>query len=317
MRQDTREELSWWAQLDGDDTVEQGGGFMKVRPQKPKRTETMARAELVEELYQPEADYNFTYKASRHEQQWLSAALAGFYDDSLISDVLHLVRGGKEANVYCCQAHPTLGRGLLAAKVYRPSLLRNLKNDALYKEGRALLGDDGKALRDHRSLRAVRKKTRVGTELSITSWIEYEFQILRRLYTAGADVPRPVAQLGNTILMEYIGEVASPAPTLSGIALPREEIQPIFERLIANVRLMLDNNLVHADLSAYNVLYWEGQVKIIDFPQVVDPVGNRNGFDLLQRDVQRLCQYFQRQGLRANPGALAGEMWNHYERRRM
>ena len=317
MRQDAREELGWWAQLAGDDPVERARGINKVRPQKPKRTEVTIRSELVEELYQPEADYNFTYKASRHEQQWLSAALASFYDDSLISDVLHLVRGGKEANVYCCQAHPTLGMGLLAAKVYRPSLLRNLKNDAMYKEGRALLGDDGKALRDHRSQRAVRKKTRVGTELSITSWIEYEFQVLRRLHAAGADVPRPVAQSGTTILMEYIGEVASPAPTLSGVALARDEIQPLFERLMGNVRLMLENNLVHADLSAYNVLYWEGQVKIIDFPQVVDPIGNRNGFDLLQRDVQRVCQYFERQGLRTNPRALAGEMWNYFEGRRM
>jgi RIO kinase 1 len=74
--------------------------------------------------------------------------------------------------------------------------------------------------------------------------------------------------------------------------------------------------VIHADLSAYNVLYWEGSVTIIDFPQAVDPLGNRSGFDLLRRDVQRLCDYFARYGVRANPQALAGELWTWYERRR-
>jgi RIO kinase 1 len=193
-------------------------------------------------------------------------------------------------------------------------MLRNLKNDAIYKEGRAVLNDDGQEMRDHRSRRAIQKKTRVGSEMAITSWIEYEFQTLRRLYRVGVDVPKPVAQSGNAILMEYIGEAGNPAPTLSKVALLPEEVQPLFERLVDNVRRMLANNLVHADLSAYNVLYWEGEVKIIDFPQVIDPLNNRRGFDLLFRDVARLCQYFSKYGLVANPRVLAGEMWTRFER---
>jgi RIO kinase 1 len=113
--------------------------------------------------------------------------------------------------------------------------------------------------------------------------------------------------------MEYIGEAGSPAPTLNKV-LPPEEVRPLFDRLVDNVRRMLAINLVHADLSAYNVLYWEGEVKIIDFPQVIDPLNNRRGFDLLLRDVTRLCQYFSKYGLRANPRVLAGEMWTRFER---
>jgi RIO kinase 1 len=309
--------MDWWSQLEEDDEAEGTARHRRVRPARPKRTEGQARSELAGQLYQPEAGYNFTYKAARHEQLWISTALEKFYDDSLITDVLRIVKGGKEANVYCCRANPALGMELLAAKIYRPRMLRNLKNDALYREGRVLLDDEGKALHDQRSQRAIRKKTRIGSEMSITSWIEHEYKTLDRLYQAGADVPRPITQAGNAILMAYIGEEGSPAPTLSEVTLSRAEAKPLFDRLIENVRLMLERHLVHADLSAYNVLYWEGSATIIDFPQGVDSLRNRRAFDLLLRDVERLCQYFARYGVRANAQALAGELWNRYERGRM
>ena len=53
--------------------------------------------------------------------------------------------------------------------------------------------------------------------------------------------------------------------------LEQSEAQALFERLLQNLEIMLGCQRVHADLSAYNVLYWEGQLKIIDFPQAVDP----------------------------------------------
>jgi RIO kinase 1 len=309
--------MDWWLQLDENYEEQAIVRPRKVRPGKSRRTVDQDRSELAEQLDQPESGYPFTYKAARHEALWISTALGMFYDDSLITDVLRMVKGGKEANVYCCQANPALGLDLLAAKIYRPRMLRNLKNDALYREGRAVLDDDGKSLRDTRSQRAIRKKTRIGSEMSITSWIEHEYRMLEELYRAGADVPRPVAQAGNAILMAYIGEEGSPAPTLSEVTLPHAEARPMFDRLMENVRLMLEHHLVHADLSAYNVLYWEGSATIIDFPQGVDSLRNRRAFDLLRRDVERLCQYFTRYGLRANPRALSVDLWNRYERGRM
>jgi catechol 2,3-dioxygenase-like lactoylglutathione lyase family enzyme len=45
-----------------------------------------------------------------------------------ILDVLRRVKGGKEANVYCCRTHPSTGVDLLAAKLYRPRMFRNLRS---------------------------------------------------------------------------------------------------------------------------------------------------------------------------------------------
>lgn len=85
-----------------------------------------------------------------HERQWLIESLSSFYRDNVIFDVIRQVKSGKEANVYCCEAHPATGVELIAAKLYRPRILRTLKNDAIYKAGRMLRGEDGKELKGRR-----------------------------------------------------------------------------------------------------------------------------------------------------------------------
>ena len=263
-------------------------------------------------------DFNPTFHSSRYEREWILNWLGEFYDDLLITDVLSKVKGGKEATVYCCAAHPSTGLELIAAKVYRPRIFRNLRNDARYRQGRKILDSSGQELLDERLLRAVGKKTEVGREVMHTSWIEHEYQTLQTLYAAGADVPRPVARGNNTILMEYLGEPSAPAPALNEVRLEADEARPMFKRLVRNVEIMLACNKVHGDLSAYNVLYWEGEVKLIDFPQAVDPRGNRDAYDIFQRDVLRLCQYFARHGVRSQPRVIAGEMWlRDQDRQRM
>jgi RIO kinase 1 len=79
-----------------------------------------------------------------------------------------------------------------------------------------------------------------------------------------------------------------------------------------NVELFLANNLVHADLSAYNVLVWGDEIRIIDFPQAVDARTNRNARDLLFRDLENVCRHFSRYGIRAESGAIAGRLWNDF-----
>ena len=51
-----------------------------------------------------ENQMTMTFGAGASEEALLQAALGGFYRDHVITDVLARVKGGKEANVYCCQA---------------------------------------------------------------------------------------------------------------------------------------------------------------------------------------------------------------------
>jgi len=263
-----------------------------------------------------ENDFVPSYAAAldplHYERQWVIDSVSGFYHDNIITDLTRLVKGGKEANVFCCTATPDTGVDLIAAKLYRPRTLRHLRNDAVYREGRLILDSDGKEAKGDREARAMRKKTKFGKHLGFMSWILHEYGVQRELYDDGADVPRPIAQRGNTILMDYVGDDWGPAPTLSEISLASAEAQPLFERVMENVRLMLRHHLVHGDLSAYNILYWEGQITIIDFPQMVDARKNQNAFLLFQRDIQRVCEYFVHHGAKTDPTDLSLDIWDTY-----
>jgi RIO kinase 1 len=230
--------------------------------------------------------------------------------------VLAVVKGGKEASVYRCQALPHTGETLLAAKVYRPHQFRQIRNDAIYREGRGLLSSGGADLNQtvhgDRLRRAVGKKTAFGRQVSHTSWLMHEFKTLDSLYRAGAAVPRPIAASDNAILMTYCGDASTAAPLLSEVDLDADEITPLFDEVMRNVELMLQHGLIHGDLSAYNILYWEGQITLIDFPQVVDAHANSQARFILERDLERVCDYFADQGLERDPEAIQRRLWKQY-----
>ncbi|MBN2146253.1 MAG: hypothetical protein JW726_02650 [Anaerolineales bacterium] len=254
--------------------------------------------------------FTTSFHAAAHERVWLLSYLEPFYNAQIITDVLGKVKGGKEANVYCCAAHPSTGMDLIAAKVYRPRMFRNLRNDARYRQGRVLKDEDGKVTSGRREALAMQKNTRFGQVLRHVTWVEAEFQTMQMLYEAGADVPKPILHSSDVILMEYVGEERTPAATLNQVTLEAQEAPLMFARLVDNLAIMLACHRVHADFSAYNILYFDGQIKIIDFPQAVDPRRNPEAVDLFVRDVERLCQYFGRYQIRQDAHALADALWS-------
>lgn len=262
------------------------------------------------ELEEKENQFNFSYGASKHEKAWIDDSLSDFYRQNWIDDILLLIKGGgKEASVYQCLANPSAPYRYIAAKVYRPRKFRQLRNDSLYREGRMHLDDEGHEIRDDRALHAIQKRTNYGKRLLHTSWIEHEFQTMGLLHKAGADVPQPFASGNNAILMSYIGWDDVPAPTLNSVKLSVVEAQNLFDKAIRNVEVMLSNHCVHGDLSAFNILYQDGDIFLIDFPQAVDPRINRNAYAIFKRDITRLCEYFQSQGIKCEPISLADQLW--------
>jgi RIO kinase 1 len=287
------------------------------RASRPARADAAAVRSQLTDLNDTIMDFVPSYAAAldplHHERQWVIESVAPFYQQDLITDVTRLVKGGKEANVYCCTANPALGMELLAAKLYRPRMLRHLKNDAIYKEGRLLRDAQGKQLKKgRRDQLALQKKTAYGQRLDFAQWIGTEFRVQEMLYEAGASVPKPIAFENTTILMEYVGDEYGPAPALNEIDLTPEEARPLFKQAMDNVALMLDHHHVHGDLSAYNILYWNGRLTLIDFPQMVEARHNPYAFDLLQRDITRICDYFARYGVAADPVRLTLDLWQPY-----
>ena len=298
-----------------DDYQTEKNAHRKARPSKKKPTPAEAVAQL-SDFDDSLAAWVPSYAASldprHHERQWLIESVGPFYRDNVITDVTHRVKSGKEANVYCCSAHAASGVALIAAKLYRPRMLRTLKNDAIYKAGRQLRGEDGKLMKGRREKVALAQKTNFGKQLDMSWWINNEFSTQQKLFEAGAAVPRPIGHSGNAILMDYIGQEGLPAPALIDSAPEPGEARDLFALIMDNVQLMLSHHLVHGDLSAYNILYWDGTVVIIDFPQMVDARVNPHAYELLQRDVTRVCAYFARFGVRADAEELTRGLWLPY-----
>jgi serine/threonine-protein kinase RIO1 len=91
------------------------------------------------------ADFAAAREFSKYERTRIRQHLATFHDKQLIVDVVHRVKAGKEATVYTCTGHPSTGRSVIAAKLYREQSLRGSKNTGEYEEGRATLGQSDRA----------------------------------------------------------------------------------------------------------------------------------------------------------------------------
>ena len=234
-----------------------------------------------------------------------SPALDHFLSEGMVTSVIRPLKSGKEASVHLCASDPAItGHELLALKVYHPRDRRDFRNSRMYGEGFVILDD--------RIARAVKNKSRFGRQADAGIWLEREWETLSALHEAGCDVPRPISRGAGAILMEYIGDIDGAAAQVRHVDLDRHEGTHLLARLLWNVEVALRHNIVHADLSPFNVLYHEGRVVVIDLPQAIDPRFNRHAYELLTRDVTNLCRHFERYGVRSNPDALASDLWTRF-----
>jgi RIO kinase 1 len=294
----------------------------KARKQRKPESKNKKRQALVVETIEATPDVEevqmMTYSPSKYEGSWLLSSLQPFFDQGLITDVLGLVKGGKEASVYRCAADPQTGHSLVAAKVYRPRQFRQLRNDKMYREGRAVLNENGRVVKgsDTRIMRALNKKSEFGVQVAHTSWLMYEYTTLQQLYALGAAVPQPFASGENAILMGYYGDAQMAAPALYQVNLDLQTARAVFERVMGNIELMLAHGMIHGDLSAYNILYWDDHAVLIDFPQVTNSATNAQAYSIFERDVARVCEYFVGRGLKLNSRVIAAALWAKHRPKR-
>lgn len=242
------------------------------------------------------------------EETQQASPFESFLDNGWISEVLYTVKSGKEATFYCCKALPHTGENLLGVKVYRARQNRNFKNGAMYMENR--LGTST----TKRVGRALKNKSAFGREAEFGMWINHEYETMQALYSIGANIPRPITMGDGALLMEYIGDENGAAPVLNNVELEQHEVIPLFNFMMDNIRLWLKNNWVHGDLSPYNILYWNGSLTVIDFPQAIDPRFNSNAYMLLQRDIDNVCRYFARYNLQNDSTQITDRLWRLFTR---
>jgi len=211
---------------------------------------------------------------------------------------LGVVKTGKEADVHLIRRElpgDSERSCLLAAKRYRSNEHRMFHRDAGYLEGRRM--------RRSREMRAMANRTAFGRNLIAEQWAVAEFAALSRLWSVGAPVPYPVQRSGTELLMEFVGdESGTAAPRLAELRPSGDELVELWHQVVAALDVLATQGKTHGDLSAYNLLVHNGQVMLIDLPQIVDVVANPRGQEFLARDVANVMSWFSAKGL---PDSLA------------
>lgn len=222
---------------------------------------------------------------------------------------LGMLKAGKEAEVWVLERTANDGRTcLLADKRYIPPEQRAFKADIAYRAHRrsdGLARDRGGALRARAGGRArqlaMDQRTAYGRKELHKQWVSTEFAMLQRLWDAGAPVPYAIATDGASIVMEYIGDHDGAAPRLAQLRTERNEMATLAEQARDALLGFARAGIVHADLSAYNVLVWRERTVVIDLPQAVPFLGNTAATEFLHRDCVNLFGWFARKGVDIDP----------------
>jgi RIO kinase 1 len=196
-----------------------------------------------------------------------------------IKNINGVVRSGKESRIYWGMGR---GKKLVAIKIFLTTSAEFLKGRMMYIQG------------DERF-----KKTRRDTRSLINLWALKEFRNLQQAEKAGVRVPAPLKIDGNVILMEFIGKNGEPAPLLRESALNHPA--KVYDKIAESMKLLYQKaELVHGDLSEYNIMIVDKSPVIFDFAQAVT-TSHPMAQIFLKRDLERMNYYFKRIGVIVPP----------------
>jgi len=213
------------------------------------------------------------------------------------------LKSGKEAEIFVIERSYCERTCLLAHKRYRPRTVSHKGElEALgFQRANRFMNDlayrDGRKFAKSRDQRAADRMTKYGKKLLTGRWTGHELDMMQHAWDAGVSVPYPVGPRGDGLLMQFLGDSDRAAPRLAEAKICAAEIRAAAVQLIDNLRLLVGAGFVHADLSAFNLLWWDDRLWLIDFPQAVDVTTNPHAFDYLHRDLANVANWFARHGV--------------------
>jgi RIO kinase 1 len=230
-------------------------------------------------------------------------------EHAAVDTELGMLKTGKEADVFLVRRSVpgTDGSSMLAAKRYRDGEHRLFHRDAGYLEGRRV--------RRSREMRAMATRTSFGKELIAGQWAAAEFAALSQLWQLGAAtglvrVPYPVQLAGTELMLEFIGnwETGAAAPRLAQLRPDPDELAGLWAQLVKALSVLARSQVMHGDLSPYNLLVDDGRLVLIDLPQIVDVITNPQGGEFLARDVRNVARWFTARRLQVDADDLIEQL---------
>ncbi|RWS02518.1 serine/threonine-protein kinase RIO3-like protein [Dinothrombium tinctorium] len=192
----------------------------------------------------------------------------------LLEEVNGIVSTGKESNVYHGiggDPEKQITTGEVAIKVYKTTLNEFKNRDPYIK--------DDFRFKDRFSKQNPRK--------IIHLWAEKECTNLLRISRAGILCPKVVILKKHILVMTLIGK-GKPAPTLKEANLSESQLEEAYKQTVEIMtKLFMKCDLIHADLSEYNLLWFENRVWVIDVSQSVF-TDHPNALKFLLRDCYNI-----------------------------
>lgn len=176
---------------------------------------------------------------------------------------------GKESNIFVGEGQPSV-----IVKIYR------LETSDFNKMYQYLVSDP--------RYRGIKKRRRE----VIFKWVEHEYRNLLKAREAGVRVTTPIAFKHNILLESFIDQDDKPAPQLKDANVDEKTLK----ELIKQMRKLYKTDLVHGDLSSFNILVQDNKPVIIDMSQSTVK-GNPNYDNYWQRDCQNIATFFTKRGI--------------------
>ena len=192
-------------------------------------------------------------------------------DRGVIEKMYGVIESGKESAIMLADTED----GLAAVKIY-------MKRAGAFREMKQYLQGDQR----FRNIKSDRRSI-------INEWCKKEFKNLKKASNV-VRCPEPIAFQENVLVMEFVGEEFSPYPKLKDVNI--ENPGKALEMTLNNMKELWESEeLVHGDLSEYNILVETDALVWIDFSQGVHK-SHPEAEKLLKRDVENVVNFFRSQG---------------------
>ncbi|CAF4928242.1 unnamed protein product [Pieris macdunnoughi] len=128
-------------------------------------------------------------------------------------------------------------------------------------------------------------------------WAEKEMHNMMRIQKVGLNCPEMVCLKKHVLVMSFIGKDNKPAPKLRDVILRPDQWESVYNEIVDSMHKLYNvGHLVHADLSEYNILWWENKCWFIDVSQSVQP-DHPSGLEFLLRDCRNMINFFEKKGV--------------------
>jgi RIO kinase 1 len=248
--------------------VEEGGD--EGEDESKKVTERMLRSEYENRYLRKDSDQRKVMEEVFDRATLL--AVEELVRRHQLSDLHGAVAAGKESRVY--YGLNTAGSPV-AVKIYLTASME-------FKKRMAYIAGDRRFGR-----------LPTGSREIINLWVRKEFKNLQLAESAGVRVPKPRGFYRNILVMEFIGEAPTPAPTFAETEVDKDDYDWTFRSV---AELYKSAKLVHADLSEYNVFKWGKERILFDMGSAILSSHPR-ATEYLLRDLTNMVRFFRRRGI--------------------